>query len=142
MAKPPHTGGEMGGLYLICWRRNYPQATGTRPRDAARSDSESAFRQAGFSALNAATQGTLATMFLVSGLPYAAIGTGISAAIAGVSVWQGIQALGKGVQSASQSSSADTILQVLYPPEPPGTLVHDAEPAGPLKQVPQSLGQK
>src|SRR5712664_813778 len=23
MAKPPHTGGEMGGLYLICWRRNY-----------------------------------------------------------------------------------------------------------------------
>src|SRR2546428_1493487 len=31
MAKPPHTGGEMGVLYLICWRRNYPQATGTRP---------------------------------------------------------------------------------------------------------------
>ena len=21
----------MGGLYLMCWRRNYPQATGTRP---------------------------------------------------------------------------------------------------------------
>jgi hypothetical protein len=81
-------------------------------------------------------------MFLVSGLPYAAIGTVISASIAGVSVWQGIQALGKGVQSASQSSSADTILHVLYPPEPPGTLVHDAEPAGPVKQVPQGLGQK
>jgi len=31
MAKPPHTGGEMGVFYLICWRRNYPQATGTRP---------------------------------------------------------------------------------------------------------------
>jgi len=31
MAKPPHTGGEMGVLYLMCWRRNYPQATGTRP---------------------------------------------------------------------------------------------------------------
>src|SRR5712664_3147035 len=23
MAKPPHTGGEMGVLYLMCWRRNY-----------------------------------------------------------------------------------------------------------------------
>ena len=31
MAKPPYTGGEMGGLYLICWRRNYPQDRGTRP---------------------------------------------------------------------------------------------------------------
>jgi hypothetical protein len=80
-------------------------------------------------------------MFLVSGLPYAAIGTVISAAIAGVSVWQGMQALGKGVQSASQSSAADTILHVLYPPEPPGTLVHDAELAGPLKQVPHNVGQ-
>jgi hypothetical protein len=47
-------------------------------RAAARSDSESAFRQAGFSALNAATRGALATMFLVSGLPYAAIGTVIN----------------------------------------------------------------
>src|SRR2546427_9647176 len=33
MAKPPYTGGEMGGLYLICWRRNYPQDRGTRPND-------------------------------------------------------------------------------------------------------------
>src|SRR5258708_14929359 len=31
MAKPPHTSGEMGVLYLICWRRNYPQDRGTRP---------------------------------------------------------------------------------------------------------------
>src|SRR6516164_1409867 len=31
MAKPPHTGSDMGVFYLICWRRNYPQATGTRP---------------------------------------------------------------------------------------------------------------
>jgi len=23
----------MGGLYLICWRRNYPQDRGTRPGD-------------------------------------------------------------------------------------------------------------
>jgi hypothetical protein len=111
-------------------------------RDSARSDSEQAFKRVGFSALNAATQGALATMFAVSGLPYAAIGTVISAAIAGVSVWQGIQALGEGVQSASRSSSADTVLHVLYPPEPPGTLVHDTEPAGPIEQVPQSLGRK
>jgi len=25
----------MGGLYLMCWRRNYPQATGTRPKVCA-----------------------------------------------------------------------------------------------------------
>src|SRR6266849_4227600 len=36
MAKPPHTGGEMGGLYLICWRRNYPQDRGTRPAGGLR----------------------------------------------------------------------------------------------------------
>src|SRR6266436_39301 len=29
MAKPPHTGGEMGVLYLICWRRNDPHDGGT-----------------------------------------------------------------------------------------------------------------
>src|SRR5213596_3544977 len=33
--KAPHTGGEMGGLYLICWRRNYPQDRGTRPANLA-----------------------------------------------------------------------------------------------------------
>src|SRR5262249_4805388 len=32
-AKPPHTGGEMGVLYLIYWRRNYPQDRGTRPEE-------------------------------------------------------------------------------------------------------------
>ena len=25
MAKPPHTGSEMGVLYLMCWLRHYPQ---------------------------------------------------------------------------------------------------------------------
>src|SRR5215831_4772312 len=29
MAKSPSHGRDMGGLYLICWRRNYPQDTGT-----------------------------------------------------------------------------------------------------------------
>jgi transposase len=32
MAKPPHTGSEIGVFYLMCWRRNYPHARGTRPR--------------------------------------------------------------------------------------------------------------
>ena len=110
-------------------------------RDTARSDSKSAFRQAGFSALNAATQGALATMCFFSGLPYAAIGTVISAAIAGVAVCQGLQEIREGVRKSSQSVAADAILHVLYPPEPPGTLVHDAEPAGPVKHLTQSLGQ-
>src|SRR5712691_8264177 len=36
MAKPPHTGSEMGVFYLICWLRNYPQDRGTRPRAEVR----------------------------------------------------------------------------------------------------------
>lgn len=99
-------------------------------RDCDRVDSEYAFKEAGIDTLNAAGQGALATMFALSGSPYAAIGTVISAALAGVSVWKGIQAVGEGVRKASQSSSADTILQVLYPPEPPGTVVKEVEPSG------------
>lgn len=99
-------------------------------RDCDQVDSEYAFKEAGIDTLNAVGQGALATMFALSGSPYAAIGTVISAALAGVSVWKGIQAVGEGVRKASQSSSADTILQVLYPPEPPGTVVKEAEPSG------------
>jgi hypothetical protein len=54
----------------------------------------------------------------------------VSAAFAGVAVWKGIQAIGKGMHSAAQSTSADTILQVLYPPESPGTVVKEAESPG------------
>jgi hypothetical protein len=54
----------------------------------------------------------------------------VSAVFAGVSVWKGIQAIGKGRQSAAQSAAADTLLQVLYPPESPGTVVTDAESPG------------
>ena len=89
-----------------------------------------AFKEAGLDALNAAGQGTLATLFALSGSPYAALGAVVSAAFAGVSVWRGIQAIGKGRQSAAQSTAADTILQVLYPPESPGTVVTDAESPG------------
>jgi hypothetical protein len=78
-------------------------------------------------ALNAAGQGTLATLFALSGSPYAALGAVVSAAFAGVSVWRGMQAIGKGRQSAAQSTAADTLLQVLYPPASPGTVVTDAE---------------
>jgi len=41
-----------------------------------------------------------------------------------------MQAIGKGRQSAAQSTAADTLLQVLYPPESPGTVVTDAESPG------------
>ena len=99
-------------------------------RDTERSESEHAFKEAGMDALNAAGQGTLATLFALSGSPYAALGAVVSAAFAGVSVWRGIQAIGKGVHSAAQSTSADTILQVLYPPESPGTVVTEAESPG------------
>jgi hypothetical protein len=99
-------------------------------RDTERSESESAFKEAGMDALNAAGQGTLAALFALSGSPYAALGAVVSAAFAGVAVWRGIQAIGKGRQSAAQSTSADTLLQGLYPPESPGTVVKEAESPG------------
>jgi hypothetical protein len=99
-------------------------------RDSERMESESAFQEAGLDALNAAGQGTLATFFALSGSPYAALGAVVSAAFAGVSVWRGMQAIGKGRQSAAQSTAADTLLQVLYPPASPGTVVTEAESLG------------
>ena len=99
-------------------------------RDTERSESEHAFKEAGLDALNAAGQGTLATLFALSGSPYAALGAVVSSAFAGVSVWRGMQAIGKGRQSAAQSTAADTLLQVLYPPASPGTVVTDAESPG------------
>ena len=99
-------------------------------RDTERIDAEYAFKEAGLEALTAAGQGALATLFALSGSPYAALGAVVSAAFAGVSVVRGIQAIGKGRQSAAQSTAADTLLQVLYPPESPGTVVTDAESPG------------
>ena len=99
-------------------------------RDTEHMESESAFKEAGLDALNAAGQGALATLFALSGSPYAALGTVVSAAFAGVSVVRGIEALGKGRHSAAQSTAADTLLQVLYPPESPGTVVTKAESPG------------
>jgi hypothetical protein len=108
-------------------------------RNVNRMESQYAFKEAGIDALGALANGALSIGFMVSGAPLGAVP---NAVLAGVSVWRGIQALGEGVQKASQSSSADTILRVLYPREPPDTLVHDTEPAGRVQQVPQSLGQK
>ena len=99
-------------------------------RDSERMESEHAFQEAGLDALNAAGQGALATLFALSGSPYAALGSIVSAAFAGVSVWRGIEAYGKGRHSAAQSTAADTLLQVLYPPASPGTAVTDAESPG------------
>jgi hypothetical protein len=95
--------------------------------DCDRIDSEYAFKEAGINALSALGNGALATAFIVSGAPIASVG---NAVLAGISVWKGIQALGKGVQKASESASADTILQVLYPPTSPSTLVKEGETHG------------
>jgi hypothetical protein len=99
-------------------------------RDSARIDSEYAFKAAGIDALGAGGYGALATIGAFSGSPYAALGTVVGAVFAGVSLWKGIQAVGEGVQIASQSASADTILHVLYPQESPGTVVKEAESPG------------
>jgi hypothetical protein len=47
-------------------------------------------------------------------------------------MWNGIQDIGKGVQNAAKSASADTALRVLYQhqAELPGTVVQEAEAAG------------
>jgi hypothetical protein len=110
-------------------------------RDCDRINAEYAFKEAGIDALSALGNGALATVAAFSTTPYAPIGAVLGAALAGVSVWKGIQALGRGVQSAAKSASADTVLHVLYQPERPGTLVRDAEPTGLVKQLPQSLRQ-
>ena len=47
-------------------------------RDTARSESASAFKEAGLDALNAAGQGALATLFALSGSPSAALGAVVS----------------------------------------------------------------
>jgi hypothetical protein len=97
-------------------------------RDVDRMESQYAFKEAGIDALGALANGALSVGFMVSG---ALLGAVPNAVLAGVSVWRGIQALGEGIRKASQSSSADTVLQVLYPPEPPpGTVIKEAAPAG------------
>src|SRR6266567_9329524 len=52
MAKPPHTGSEMGVFYLICWLRNYPQDRGTRPLFA----SMTVMRRVGHQEINRVTR--------------------------------------------------------------------------------------
>ena len=93
-------------------------------RDVDRMESQYAFKEAGIDALGALANGALSVGFMVSG---ALLGAVPNAVLAGVSVWRGIQALGEGIRKASQSSSADTILQLRYAP---GTVVKEAEPAG------------
>ena len=61
------------------------------------------------------------------GSPLAAIGTVISATMAGVSVRRGRQEIGEGVRHAARSSSADTALRILFEHQSPGTVVHEAE---------------
>jgi hypothetical protein len=111
-------------------------------RDCDRIDSEYAFKDAGREALVALGNGALSIGLLVAGAvtgapPYALLGAAPNAILAGVSVWNGIQALGEGVRKSSQSASADTILKVLYAPEPPGAVIHEAEAYGKVKSPSQ-----
>jgi hypothetical protein len=99
-------------------------------RDCDRMDSEYAFKDAAIHALGALGNGAMATAAAFSSAPLAPIGMVLGAVLAGVSVWKGIQEIGKGVQSAARSSSADTILKVLYASEPPETTVKETEPMG------------
>jgi hypothetical protein len=99
-------------------------------RDSERIDAEHAFKEADLDALNVTGQGTLAPLFARSGSPYAALGAVVSAAFAGVAVWRGMEALGAGRQRAAHSTAAEPLLQVLYPPASPGTVVTDAASPG------------
>ncbi len=112
-------------------------------RDGGKIDAKYDFQRAGIHALGAGGYGTLATIAAFSASPYGALGSVLFSIPAAVCLWKGIQDIGQGVQDAAKASAADTALRILYehPAEPPGTLVRDAEPAGRVKQLPQSLRQ-
>jgi hypothetical protein len=107
-------------------------------RDCDRINAEYDFKRAGIHALGAGAYGTMATVAALSGSPYAALGTAIGAALAGVSVWKGMQDIGKGVQDSAKGAAADTTLRILHQhqPEQPGTLVWEAEPYDQVTQPP------
>jgi hypothetical protein len=101
-------------------------------RDCDRINSEYDFKSAGIHALGAGAFGTLAASCMLSGALYGALMGSLISIPAAVYVWNGIQDIGKGVQNAAKSASADTALRVLYQhhAEPPGTVVEEAGAAG------------
>ena len=101
-------------------------------RDCDRINAEYDFKRAGINALGAGAFGTLAASCMLSGAPYRALMGSLISIPAAVYVWNGIQDIGKGVQNAAKSASADTALRVLYEhhAEPPGTVVQEPETAG------------
>lgn len=68
-------------------------------RDSDRIDSEYAFKGATIHVLGTLGNGAIATAAAFSSPPLAPVGMALSAVLAGVSVWKGIQEIGKGVQS-------------------------------------------
>jgi hypothetical protein len=91
-----------------------------------------AFKSAGIHTLGAGAFGTLAASCMLSGAPHGVLLGSLMSIPAAVYVWNGLQDIGKGVQYAAKSTSADTALRILYEhqPESPGAVVHEAEARG------------
>ena len=101
-------------------------------RDCDRINAEYDFKRAGIHALGAGAYGTLAASAMMSAAPYGALMGTLIVIPAAVYVWDTIQDIGRGVQDATKSTAADTVLRMLYEHErkQPGMIVQDAEPAG------------
>lgn len=101
-------------------------------RDCDRINTEYDFKRAGINALGAGGFGGMAAASFLSAAPLGALMGALTATVAGVYVWKAIQDIGKGVQDAAKSASADTALRVLYQhqADPPGTVIQEAEAAG------------
>jgi hypothetical protein len=108
-------------------------------RDVAQIDAKGDFQRAGIHTLGALCWGGLA----LAGNPYGALVSCLMAGVGGYYLWNGIQDIGKGVQDAAKASAADTALRILSAhdaAELPSPLVRDAEPAGRVQPLAQSLG--
>lgn len=101
-------------------------------RDCDQMSAEYDFKSAGIHTLGAGAFGTLAASCMLSGAPHGVLLGSLMSIPAAVYVWNGLQDIGKGVQNAAKSASADTALRILYQhqAESPGAVVHEAEPRG------------
>ena len=101
-------------------------------RDCDQMSSEHDFKMAGIHTLGAGAFGTLAASCMLSGAPHGVLLGSLISIPAAIYVWNGLQDIGKGVQNAAKSASADTALRILYQNQAgsPGPVVHEAEPDG------------
>jgi len=101
-------------------------------RDCDKISSEYDFKSAGIHTLGAGAFGALAASCMLSGAPNGVLLGSLMSIPAAVYVWNGLQDIGRGVQYAAKSASADTALRVLYEhqAEAPRAIVHEAEPKG------------